>query len=297
MKKIVIVDLAGGLGNQIFLFEAARFIASINNSRILINKSNVDKYHSGGKSRIEDFVFPNDIKFFKFSPWINKIYIKFRIFIATFNNCSQSLSLILDENYNSHKRNKIYRMVSQKNPKLIIISGFWQSFAYFNNDFEYKLESEGKKFLKLSNEIDSQHPIIFHYRLGKIDNRWEHGWGALSPKFLSNALFTLKRHNPSLKNIWVFSNDLPEAKILTETINHAHYKLFYIDDSELSPAELILLFSRSKIIVCSNSTFSILAAKIGNVKHVLVPSELSRNGHNSFELPADWIKVKSVWLD
>jgi hypothetical protein len=39
MKKIVIVNLAGGLGNQIFLFEAARFIASINNGKILINKT------------------------------------------------------------------------------------------------------------------------------------------------------------------------------------------------------------------------------------------------------------------
>jgi hypothetical protein len=297
MKKMVIVDLSGGLGNQIFLFEAARYIASINNSRILVNKSNIDRYHSAGKSRIEDFVFPDDVKFFKFSSWINKFYIRFRIFITRFNNYNQSLSLILDESYNLYESNQIYRMVFQKNPRLIIISGFWQNFSYLNNIFGYKLKSEGKKFLELSSKIDSQHPIIFHYRLGKIGNRWEHGWGALSPKFLSNALMALGRNNPTFKNIWVFSNDLPEAKILTETISYAPYKLIYIDDSELSPAELILLFSRSKIMICSNSTFSILAAKIGNVKHVLVPSELSKNGHNTFELPAEWRKVKSVWLD
>jgi hypothetical protein len=28
-----------------------------------------------------------------------------------------------------------------------------------------------------------------------------------------------------------------------------------------------------------------------------VPSELSKNGHNNFELPTEWKKVKSVWLD
>ena len=86
MEKIVIVNLAGGLGNQIFLFEAARFIASINNSRILVNKTDIDKYHSAGKSTIEDFVFPNDIKFFKFSPWINKMYIRFQVLLEKFNN-------------------------------------------------------------------------------------------------------------------------------------------------------------------------------------------------------------------
>jgi len=297
MKKIVIVNLAGGLGNQIFLFEAARFIASINNGKIFINKTDIDKYHSNGKSTIEDFVLPKDIKFFKFCPWINKIYIRFQVLLEKFNNHNQSLSLILDEKYHSFESNQIYRMVFQKNPKLIIITGFWQNFSHWHSNLDYKLKSEGKKFIELSKEIDSGLSVLFHYRLGKINNSWEHGWGALSPEFLLNALITLGSKNPRGKNIWVFSNDLPEAKILTGSIDYSPYKLFYIDDSELSPAELIILFSKSKILICSNSTFSIIAAKIGNVKHVLVPSELSKNGHSNFELPTEWRKVKSVWLD
>jgi hypothetical protein len=84
---------------------------------------------------------------------------------------------------------------------------------------------------------------------------------------------------------------------LTGSINYSPYKLFYIDDSELSPAELIILSSRSKILTCSNSTFNIIDPRIGNVEHVLVPSELSKNGQSNFELPTEWRKVKSVWLD
>ena len=39
MKRIIILDLAGGLGNQIFLFEIANFIGSIGDSVIFINKT------------------------------------------------------------------------------------------------------------------------------------------------------------------------------------------------------------------------------------------------------------------
>ncbi len=43
MRKIVIVDLAGGIGNQIFLIEIANFISSIDNRIIMVNKSNRQK--------------------------------------------------------------------------------------------------------------------------------------------------------------------------------------------------------------------------------------------------------------
>ena len=82
--------------------------------------------------------------------------------------------------------------------------------------------------------------------------------------------------------MWVFSNDLPEARNLTAFVNYSPYELVCIDDFELSPTELLMLILISKTLICSNSTFSTLAARIGNVKSVLVPAELSRNGHKGF---------------
>jgi hypothetical protein len=179
----------------------------------------------------------------------------------------------------------------------MIISGFWQNFDYWDDNFNYELRVEGIQFRKLLNEINNLNPIIFHYRLGKINNRWEHGWGALSPKFLSNALKILNPGGAIPMTVWVFSNDLPEAKKLINPSNYSPYTVIYIDDLKLSPSELLLLFSKVKTLICSNSTFSILAAKIGNVENVVVPSDLSKNGHKNIDLPNHWTRVNSVWLN
>jgi hypothetical protein len=297
MKRIILLDLAGGLGNHIFLFEIANFIGSIGNSVIFINKTEIDRKHSSGKSTIEDFVLPNKVKFFKLSRMSNKLYSRLKIFLRKLNTFKQSLTLVLDENYNTNDRKKIYDLVSKRNPKFIIITGYWQNFAYWNDDFNYKLKLEGYKFRELLSQIESKNPVIFHYRLGKFKDSWEHSWGALSPKFLIDALSVLKSNSISAKTIWVFSNDLLEAKKLIGATDTSPYKIFYIDDSALMPSELMLLFSNAKILVCSNSTFSIVAAKIGNVKDVIVPSELSKKGNSSLELPLEWNKVTSIWLN
>jgi len=297
MKRIIILDLAGGLGNHIFLFEIANFIGSIGDSVIFINKTEIDRKHSSGKSTIEDFLLPNKVKFFKLSRMINKLYFRLKIFLRKFNTFKQSLTLVLDENYNTNDSKKIYDLVSERNPKFIIITGYWQNFAYWNDDFIYKLKLEGYKFRELLSQIESINPVIFHYRLGKFKDSWEHSWGVLSPIFLINALSFLKPNNISSKTIWVFSNDLLEAKKLIGATDTSPYKILYIDDSALLPSELMLLFSKAKILVCSNSTFSIVAAKIGNIKDVMVPSELSKNGNSGLELPLEWNKVTSVWLD
>jgi hypothetical protein len=297
MRRLVWVDLAGGLGNQIFLFQAANFVASVNNSIILVNKSNIDKAHSGGKSSIDDFVFPKTVRFFYIISFFNKFYILIRNFLRKYNDHNQSLFFVLDESYNIYSRDEIYQLILNKNPFVIVVCGFWQNMEFCDGNFEFKLKLKGMKFLELCNEMKTKHPIVFHYRLGRINDRWEHGWGALSPFFLHNALSDLNKKTTESKIVWIFSNDLLEARNLTASVNYSPYELVYIDDFELSPAELLMLLSLSKTLICSNSTFSILAARIGNVKSVTVPSELSRNGHRGFELPDVWKKINSIWLD
>jgi hypothetical protein len=297
MKRIIVVDLAGALGNHIFLFEMANFISSIDNSVILVNKTEIDRKHSSGKSTIEDFSFPSRIYFFTLSPIINILYFRLKHFLKNFNYCKLLPTLVLDEKYNSNSRIEVLNLICKQNPKFIIISGYWQNFAYWNNGVNYKLKSEGIQFKKFSNEIDIINPIIFHYRLGKFNNGWEHSWGALSPQYLADALDTLKFDNSKSKTVWVFSNDMLEAKRLIGSVDIPLYQIVFIDDLALLPSELMMLFSKAEVLICSNSTFSIVAAKIGNVRNVIVPSELSKNYKTSLEFPFEWKRVPSVWLE
>jgi hypothetical protein len=297
VKRVVWLDLAGGLGNQIFLFQAANYVASINQSLILINKSNIDKNHSGGKSSLDDFVFPRIVKFFKLSVPINKIHVFLRSFLRKYNDSNQSIVFVLDESYNLHTRHEVYQLILKKSPFLTIVCGFWQNLDYWDEKFQFELKSSGKKFIELTNEMKNKQPIVFHYRLGRINGRWEHGWGALNPVFLLDALAELRKRDTESKVVWIFSNDLQEAKELTASISYFPYEFVFIDDSELSPAELLILISLSDKLICSNSTFSILAAKIGKISSVFVPAVLSKNGHRTFVLPSEWDRVKSMWLD
>lgn len=297
MKRVVFVDLAGGLGNQIFLFQAAHHLASVKKNLILINKSNIDKNHSGGKSTLDDFIFPRTVKFFELSVPFNKIHILLRGFLRKYNDFNQSLFFVLDESYNLYTRDEVYQLIRKKNPFLTIVCGFWQNLEYWDDSFQFELKTNGKKFLELRNEMKSKQPIVFHYRLGRINGRWEHGWGALNPIFLLNALSELSKKDTESKVVWIFSNDLQEAKELIASLDYFPYKFIFIDDFELSPAELLILISLSKTLICTNSTFSILAAKIGKISSVFVPAELSKNGHRTFVLPDDWNRIPSVWLE
>jgi len=134
--------------------------------------------------------------------------------------------------------------------------------------------------------------------LGRINDNWEHGWGALSPQFLINSLKIIENNTGNDKKvIWVFSNDIKEASKLITEIEDGRHKILYIDDSGLSPAELMKLLSQSKYLICSNSTFSILAAKIGKIENVVVPNILSKNSQVNLEIPHHWKKIESIWLD
>jgi hypothetical protein len=242
-------------------------------------------------------VFPRTVRFFELSVLFNKFYIFLRGILRKYNDFNQSLFFVLDESYNLHPRKEVYRLILEKNPFLTIVCGFWQNLEYWDESFQFELKSHGERFIELTNEMKSNQPVVFHYRLGRTNGRWEHGWGALNPIFLLNALSELNKLDAVSKVVWIFSNDLQEAKALTASLDFSPYKLLLIDDFELSPAELLILFSLSKTLICSNSTFSILAAKIGKISSVFVPEVLSKNRHETFALPEDWTRIKSIWLD
>jgi len=297
VKKVVIVDLAGGLGNQIFLFEIALLVSSIGDRIVFINTSYIDKFHSLGNSTIEDFQLPSNIKLFKLKPFMHKFYSKTIILLGIFNRLKQSFLFILGEDFNSGDRKAVYDLILNRDPIFTIITGYWQNFSYWQNNFNFELKNPGKKFKELSVKIKTDNPIIFHYRLGKVNNKWEHAYGALSPRYLLNSLAYVNIDLGKIPVIWLFSNDLIEAKKLISEKAFAPYNIIYIEDDDLSPAEIMMLLAQAKTLICSNSTFSLCAAKIGNISSVIVPLELSRNGHNVIPLPEEWTKIKSEWLD
>ena len=95
--KVVFVELSGGLGNQIFLLEAAKFVASIDNRVILLNDFHIDRKHSQGRSTVKDFNLPYNVKFISFSRCISILLVHTKKYLKQFNKIRNDKHNLLND--------------------------------------------------------------------------------------------------------------------------------------------------------------------------------------------------------
>ena len=298
-KSYIVVELAGGLGNQIFLLEMAKYLSLLNGSKVLVNLSHIDSKQFNGKSTIEDLQFEKNIKLFRYNPIFKKLSDYSKKYLAILNKIKQNLILILDESEFASGNIALEKMIINRKPKFILIFGFWQNFTYWQSEAKYVLKNPSQKYLDACELLKLQKPIVFHYRIGNYGTKWEYQWGILGPNYLKNCLdyFNLDLKE-NTKVVWIFSDDPNNAQEFLRSVQMPkNFVIMYFCDTDMSPAEIFMLFSQSSYIICGNSTFSIAAAKIGNVENVIIPDALSKYETISMLFPNNWIRIKSVWLD
>jgi hypothetical protein len=297
VPKIIILSLSGGLGNQIFLLKFASFVSSIDNRNIYILNHRNPHSPNNHEPSFKDFYITSDFRIFKHNNILLFLFLKLGQYTQKISDLFPKILLLLGLNQHGMTPGEIRELISTQNPLIVLITGFWQDFSFWDKS-TYTLKKESKGFQHLYVELIERKPIIFHYRLGKIGNRFEHGWGALSPKYFLESVIEMDSIVSAKKApIWIFSNDLEHAKTLlidTKILNH---QIYFVDDTLLSSAEIMILFSKAKYLICSNSTLSIAAAKLGSVENVIVPKFLSTRGSVTFKYPAGWRSVESDWLE
>ena len=94
-RPLVIVELAGGLGNQIFLLQMARYVSSLNSGKILINISHIDSEQFSGKSTIQDFKFNENEKIVRYNKFIKRLMDFVKKYIKNFRFIMKTLILKL----------------------------------------------------------------------------------------------------------------------------------------------------------------------------------------------------------
>jgi len=296
-KRLILLDLPGGLGNQLFAYYFATSLPESGKNKYFLNTRYIDISHSNGKSTIQGYRFEPKVTFFDLGFLINRLFEPFKRHLGFINKFPALKILVLDDSNPSLANGDIHKLIEKLNPKVVIVFGFWQNLKYFNSANRPILESPSNAYLDLIQRIEVENPVVFHYRLGRKKGAWEHAWGALDAEYLWSAMVSLRTSAQVQKDrpVWVFSNDLPEAR---EILSSTKLSIEFVDDSSLSPCELFEVLSASKSLVCSNSTFSILAAKVGQVMDVVIPRELSRGKPvNIPGIPSTWIRVNSTWLE
>ncbi len=275
---MIISQIVGGLGNQLFQYAAARQLSLILEQEIYLDLNFFDTYHNPDVFRLDRYnvkykiADQNDIDRLKrvnatgiAAKAYRKIFKK-QYYLNTGNHFDQRWLLLNDWN-------------KLKNYKDIYISGYLA-----NPEFFYNIEGLLKKEFTLNGElneankqmmkkIESTDAVMLHVRRGDYVNN---NFFVSQP--ISYYLSAIQKVKEKVKNpvFFVFSDDVNWIKENIQTEDETHY--CDINDGKTDYMELALM-SSCKHAIIANSTFSWWGAWLINNpdKMVIVPKQWYSN--------------------
>jgi hypothetical protein len=141
---MIVVELIGGLGNQLFQYCIARHLAEIHQTELILDLCAFDKY-----------------KLHKFS--LQHFNLKAKIINSINDPLPDNLNQITEKSLN-------YNQKILKSPNNSRLQGYFQSSLYFQNisriirnDIVLKLQQKGKD-LKTAEEINNTNSVSIHVR-------------------------------------------------------------------------------------------------------------------------------------
>jgi hypothetical protein len=128
----------------------------------------------------------------------------------------------------------------------------------------YSLSQPSEFYLTHESRVENEQPIGLHFRLGDYQ-KLENIYGRLTSNYFEKALLETS-HKDEKQNLWVFSDEPDKAK---EILGIKFQNSYYVPSNASSrPLESLILLSKMKRKVLSNSTFSWWAAYLGHPKQV-----------------------------
>lgn len=294
---MIIVKLKGGLGNQLFQYAAAKNLAIINQTKLLIDSSSGFSNDPYKRSfALLNFCIKSEIASLdEINNFLGKSNIirYFRIFFSylfSFNN----LQYIHERFY--HYDEKVANIKSKKN---IYLEGYFQSEKYFIknynevlSEFEFKQEASdiNLKYLLQIKDCESVSLHVRTYDDAKINSAIKI-YGNPSIDYYEKAVEYIKS---KIKDpvFFIFSDNIDWAKN-NIVINHA--KVEYISHNDIENGhEDLRLMKACKHNIIANSSFSWWGAWLNKNKSkiVIAPQKWVQSDHIDFKdvVPKNWIK-------
>ncbi len=251
---MIIVNLTGGLGNQMFQYAFGRYLAIKNKTQL--------KYHFTNALFNTKRQFELDIFGIKATPATDKDLKKIGVIK---NPILNRVSYLLDERLGINFNKRIitdfppykYKPSYLKTKNNVYLQGYWSDERYFKKvadiickdfSFKKKLDSKNKKILKI---IKNTNSVSVHVRRGDyITNK-------TGPKFLGLNHYQKKISNLEKKIkkpvFFIFSDDIPWCK---KNLTSEHKIYFIFGNKETNAWKDMFLMSRCKHNIIANSTFS-----------------------------------------
>ena len=296
---MIVIQLSGGLGNQMFQYAAGYAITKKQNSHLKVDSSNFKIKTTNKNFTLRDFelnIF--EIEFDTVNPLLWKLYRKLSSLISNLK--------FFPETY-------LVRVYSEKSPEFddfflsisdnAYLSGYFQSEKYFKKyrqellklfKFKYALTGDNTEIIK---SIKKHNSVSIHIRRGDyVSNKEIHSvHGSLTIKYYMKAIKLIreKLDNP---HFYFFSDDI---KWVEQNFNLDSQMIIAHNTGSESYRDMQLM-SCCKHNIIANSSFSWWGAWLNENSEKIVISPLKwfkdpvRNSLTMDLIPVGWIRLSDV---
>ncbi len=310
-RPSTLVNLTGGLGNQLFLL-AAGLARGNEDQVILVTDYGSPRLNTHGEPELSLFNLPIHVKVArgKKRSWLMKKAIGYTLRNSLYPTARETLiglpiisrlltSILLSLSYKKLIRvttSETLRKFMSKNRASEFLIGYFQEYMDASRgDVMKQLMSMSPRnvpsnFASIINESAKNRKMIVHVRLG--DYRSETSFGILSKNYYHKAIESHFTKN-SFEEIWIFSDE-PEFCLDFVPEKYRHLSTI-IDYFQQDSALTLELMRYGDAFVIANSTFSWWGAFLAynrNAK-VIFPSPWFKSRNFSEKLiPPNWTPVK-----
>ena len=260
LKKKVIVEISGGLGNQLFCYSSGIAACKEEGLPLFLDISSYDDEAFGREYCLDNFGVTEEVACFNRKTLFGKLIKKIKL---------MSYFIVKNESDLINAKNKKY--------KTIYLSQNWnnQNFATFlgfqeliKEKLKYQKEYS-KNYLIIKEETNAYSTIAVHIRFGdyvKIGC-------CIDPSYYLKAFKLLRSRITSEEDkiqVLVFSDDISQTKSVVSQ-SGCPWKVKYIDKHyALTDVEEFMLMSECDHFIICNSTFSWWSAFLGEKKESIV---------------------------
>lgn len=293
---MIIANILGGLGNQMFQYAAARSLAHQTGQHFLLDITAFDNYklHNGFELTrifpIHNHLLASNKDLFDMLGWQSNSVVRRLLY-------RQAFSFLRKKQFIKEPHFQYWEGFNCI-PQHAYIQGYWQSYKYFQSiesiirsDFIFK-EPMSVENQKIANEIKNCCAVSLHIRRGDyVENPVTLSKHGLCPLEYYQAAIQHISHLVKIPYFFVFSDDVSWVKsnlkidLPHQFVDHNHSADSYND---------MRLMSLCKHNIIANSSFSWWGAWLNSntEKIVIAPKRWFANENNIQDLiPHDWISL------
>ncbi len=289
-KKLLMLKLHGGLGDQLYMFFSATELAYSTSRRLVLCKWTIDRTHAGSPFGLLDLVSqdtpveitqrPLNKISMDFHQWITGI-VRGRISEKSFFRLKLHLDRLFGiiNNVTSFSYELAEPGFIQRELRILKWRRRIQLDCYFPTISVYGSLNLKAMLPGLSRNPVTPSPAIVlsegyavaHFRVGDIFDTYT-ARGVLSPDYYESCIQMILETDPGII-IYGVSDNLDRAKLL-----YPEVPLLWINDSDKFDALAILrLLSSSRFLITANSGLSLWAGRLGSdIEKVYAPQFLER---------------------